>query len=121
MLATAFFSLWSMLYVAMIAWLGHRYIDVIEGSMPGSKIIQDNKKIFSGAGLAGVVYRVMMAANVLTFPRIYLRRGLADLTEINDFPGWLRKRLLFNVNAFFVTSAISFGLCGLFFYLYPQN
>lgn len=71
-----------------------RYLERIEGLLPNSTFISGNQKIFQQAGLMGKVIRTLLISILLTIPKVYTRRGLADPEEIRKFPTKLKNKLI---------------------------
>ncbi|MCF5732639.1 hypothetical protein [Pseudomonas syringae] len=66
--------------------IAHKYIDVVEGCLENSSYIEDNRRVWSNAGLLGKVMRGGIISMVLIMPRMYAKRGLVDIEELNRLP-----------------------------------
>ena len=67
-------------------YVAHTYIDRFERCLPNCKFIEDNKRVFSSAGLPGKIMRCNMIYCFLWIPSLGERRGLLDMKEIKRFP-----------------------------------
>ncbi|MDC3734805.1 hypothetical protein KDL27_03270 [Pseudomonas syringae pv. syringae] len=66
--------------------IAHKYIDVVEGCLEHSSYIEDNRRVWSNAGLLGKVMRGGIISMVLIMPRMHAKRGLVDIEELNRLP-----------------------------------
>ncbi len=98
---------WMTVSLGLMVYLACRYLDVIESELSGCSYIRDNRLNFSPAGLLGRVMRACLAANMLMMPGIFVRRGVADASEILRFPRAMRVRLLVSWGGL-VASAVIF-------------
>lgn len=69
-----------------VAVIAHKYIEVIESRLSNCPYIEDNKRVWSGAGLLGKVMRGGMISMVLVMPKMHARRGLIDTQELSRLP-----------------------------------
>lgn len=79
---------------------GCRHIDVVEGHLSSCKITRDYRKVFIASGLAGIAFRIGMAAMLLMIPKLFLYRGVADSEQIKKFPIVLKYKLLLRAYIF---------------------
>lgn len=98
---------WMMVSMGLMIFLACRYLDVIESKLVGCSYVRDNRLNFSSAGLLGKVMRASLAANMLMMPGIFVRRGVADASEISRFPRGLRIKMLISWGGL-MTSTILF-------------
>ncbi len=77
---------WMIVSLGFMVYLACRYLDVIESELSGCSYVRDNQLNFSSAGLLGRVMRTCLAANMLMMPGTFVRRGVADASEILRFP-----------------------------------
>lgn len=85
---------WMMVSMGFVIFLACRYLDEIESKLSGCSYVRDNRLNFSSAGLLGRVIRASLAANMLMMPGIFVRRGVADASEVSRFPRGLRVKIL---------------------------
>ncbi|WP_116583634.1 hypothetical protein [Pseudomonas sp. CC120222-01a] len=85
---------WMIISLIFMVYLACRYLDVIESELSGCSYVRDNRLNFSSAGLLGKVLRTCLAANMLMMPWIFVRRGVADASEILRFPRSVRIKML---------------------------
>lgn len=86
-LIAAIIILSSVITVCFSFYVDHTYINKFERCLPNCKFIEDNKRIFSSAGLSGKIMRCSMIYCYLwIIPGLGERRGLLDLKEIKRFP-----------------------------------
>jgi hypothetical protein len=85
---------WMMVSMGFMIFLACRYLDVIESKLSGCSYVRDNRLNFSSEGLLGRVMRTCLAANMLLMPGIFVRRGVADASEILRFPKRMRVKIL---------------------------
>ncbi|UVL78099.1 hypothetical protein LOY24_25925 [Pseudomonas putida] len=72
--------------VCVMIYLACRSIEAIEKSLAKCKYIQSNRENFSAAGLVGKLMRTCLAANMLMIPGLFVRKGLADISDLESFP-----------------------------------
>ncbi|MBA4702822.1 hypothetical protein NLO85_23545 [Pseudomonas savastanoi] len=82
-----------------IAFIAHKYIDLIEGDLPGCSYVSDTRKVWGSAGLLGKVMRGGIIATIIMMPKIHAKRGLVDGGEVEGLPRYY-KRLLVTPIAF---------------------
>ncbi|MGN8261009.1 hypothetical protein ACLEJW_16990 [Pseudomonas sp. SMSB3] len=80
--------------VSVMIYLAYRYTDDIETALPRCRYIQSNKENFSAAGLVGKIMRTCLAANMLMIPKLFVRKGVADASDVESFPGPMKRVLL---------------------------
>lgn len=80
--------------VCMMVYLACRYVKDIEAALSKCSYIQSNKDNFSSAGLVGKVMRTCLAANMLMIPGLFIRKGMADVSDVESFPKPIKKILL---------------------------
>lgn len=98
---------WMMASMGFMIFLACRYLDVVESKLSGCSYVRDNRLNFSSAGLLGRVMRACLAANMLMMPGIFVRRGVAEASEISRFPRGLRIKILISWGGL-MTSSILF-------------
>jgi hypothetical protein len=67
-------------------YVAHAYIEKFERCLPNCKFIEENKRVFSSAGLPGKMMRCSMIYWYLWIPSVGEKRGLLDRKEIKRFP-----------------------------------
>jgi hypothetical protein len=85
-LIAAIIILSSVITVCFSFYVAHTYIDKFERCLPNCKFIEDNKRVFSSAGLPGKIMRCNMIYCFLWIPSLGEKRGLLDIKEIKRFP-----------------------------------
>jgi hypothetical protein len=85
-LIAAIIILSSVITVCFSFYVAHTYIEEFERCLPNCKFIEDNKRVFSSAGLPGKIMRCNMIYCFLWIPGLGERRGLLDMKEIKRFP-----------------------------------
>jgi hypothetical protein len=85
-LIAAIIILSSVITVCFSFYVAHTYIEEFERCLPNCKFIEDNKRVFSSAGLSGKIMRCNMIYCFLWIPSLGERRGLLDMKEIKRFP-----------------------------------
>jgi hypothetical protein len=98
---------WMIVSLGLMIYLACRYLDVIESELSGCSYVRDNRLTFSSAGLLGRVMRTCLVANMLMMPGVFVRRGVADASEILRFPRAMRVRVLVSWGGL-VASAVIF-------------
>lgn len=67
-------------------YIAHAYTEKFENWLPNCKFIEQNKTVFSSAGLMGKTMRCSMIFIYLWIPGLGKKRGLVDIKEIERFP-----------------------------------
>ena len=98
---------WMMVSMSFMIFLACRYLDVVESKLSGCSYVRDNRLNFSSAGLLGRVMRISLVANMLLMPGVFVRRGIADASEISRFPRGFRIKILISWGGL-MTSTILF-------------
>lgn len=80
--------------MAVLVYVSHRYINVIEALLERSHYVRGVKENFSQAGLPGKVLRTCNIACLLTLPGPYLRRGFVNPEEMKNFPRAMKRVLV---------------------------
>jgi hypothetical protein len=62
-------------------------IDVL---LSDCSVVVDHKLTFGGLGIMGDIVRVGVVGTIFMFPKLYLRRGFIDLSQVTAFPKKLR-------------------------------
>lgn len=74
------------LNLALTIYIAHRKIDYIEGFLLNCNAITGEKKLWLHAGLMGKFFRLTNISFILLIPKIYARKNLIDIKEINNLP-----------------------------------
>ena len=106
------------LNLALTLYIAHRKIDYIEGLLSNCDAITGEKKLWLHAGLMGKFFRLTNISFILLIPKIYARKNLIDIEEINNLPSKIKTLLIFLGSSFFILSAAFFGL-GIFMHYLP--
>lgn len=80
--------------VCVMIYLACRFIEAIEKPLAKCKYIQSNRESFSAAGLVGKLMRTCLAANMLMIPGLFVRKGMADISDLESFPRSMKRVLL---------------------------
>lgn len=80
--------------VCVMIYFACRSIEAIEKALAKCKYIQDNRGDFSAAGLARKLMRTCLAANMLMIPGLFVRKGVADISDLESFPRSMERVLL---------------------------
>ncbi|MFK0313344.1 hypothetical protein ACIQUF_19200 [Pseudomonas sp. NPDC090233] len=80
--------------VCVMIYLACRYTDDIETALMKCSYIQSNKDNFSAAGFVGKLIRTCLAANMLMIPGLFVRKGVADASDVENFPRPMKRFLL---------------------------
>ncbi|QHG67632.1 hypothetical protein [Pseudomonas putida] len=99
---------WMMVSMGSVIFLACRYLDVVESKLSGCSYVRDNRLKFSSAGLLGRVLRVSFAANMLMMPWVFVRRGVADASEISRFPRGLKIKMLISWGGLMASATLFF-------------
>lgn len=84
-----------LLNVLVLTYLAHDHLENIERLLPNCKFVQENRSMYSTAGILGKTMRLCMIAGMLSTPKFYLRRNLADPIDTQDFPRKTKRLILF--------------------------
>ncbi|WP_122341208.1 hypothetical protein [Pseudomonas caricapapayae] len=97
--------------VAMML-IAHIYIETIESRLSNCSYIEDNKRVWSNAGLLGKVMRGGIISMVLIMPNMHAKRGLVDAQELSRLPKRYRYLLMmpFIVCCFLLVFLIALSL-----------
>jgi hypothetical protein len=74
--------------------IAYKYIDKVELLLPKSKMVAYNKKNMAGLGLYGKVTRFFMVGVMMLFWRVFNKKGLIDVVELERVPRHLRCAIL---------------------------
>ena len=77
-----------------LIYLAHRYVEYFEALLPGSALVDVNKKNFVHAGLLGKMVRVCLIALMLSVPNFCVRRNFLKMEEGDRFPIGFRRVLV---------------------------
>lgn len=92
----SFLTLASLLIsLAALSCIACRHIETIESQLTNCKFVQGNRSLYSPAGMLGKCMRLCMIAGMLSTPNFYIRRNLADPTDIQSIPPRTKRLLLF--------------------------
>ena len=80
--------------VCVMVYLACRSIEAIEKALAKCKYIQSNRENFSAAGLVGKLRRTCLAAHMLMIPGLFVRKGVADVSDLENFPRPIKRVLL---------------------------
>lgn len=80
--------------MCVMVCLACRSIEVIERYLAKCKYIQSNRANFSAAGVVGKLMRTCLAANMLMIPGLFVRKGMADVSDLESFPRSIKRVLL---------------------------
>ncbi|WP_407315945.1 hypothetical protein [Pseudomonas sp. nanlin1] len=74
--------------LAMVAqcYVAHKYTERFESLLIHCAFITNNKNAFQHRGLPGKLMRTGLISLVLATPKIFVRRGLIDVREVQRFP-----------------------------------
>lgn len=79
--------------VAMVC-LACRSVELIEKHLTKCLYVQSNRENLSSAGFAGRLMRICLAANMLMMPGLFVRKGIADVSDLESFPRSIKRVLL---------------------------
>ncbi|MQG93598.1 hypothetical protein [Pseudomonas sp. MN1F] len=103
-----------------LTYIAHKKIEEIELLLNNCDFVKGNTAIYSHAGLPGKAIRLCMIAGMLSTPIFYIRRKLANPSDIKNFPRRTRQILLF-FWYYLLTSTLSLIILGsIVKYLDPQ-
>lgn len=77
-----------------IAYIAHKYIEVIEGFLTNCPYVSDTRKVWCSAGLLGKVMRGGIIATIVMMPKIHAKRGLVDAREVESLPDFYKRILV---------------------------
>ena len=98
-----------MIGVGLMIYLAYRYLDLIESELSGCSYVRGNQMNFSSAGFLGRVLRTCLAANMLMMPGVFVRRGVADASEISRFPKGVRLKMLISWGGLMASTLLFFA------------
>lgn len=109
-----------LLYInfAITIYIAFRKIEEIEKLLPNCEMIPGEKKLWLHAGLIGKVFRVNNISLILMFPRIFARKQLINIKEINSLPSKIKTLLIIIGAAQLILTIAFFGL-GIFMHYLP--
>ncbi len=64
--------------------------DKIDVLLSDCSVVVDHKLTFGGLGIMGDIVRVGVVGTIFMFPKLYLRRGFINLSQVAAFPKKLR-------------------------------
>ena len=90
----------------------HIYTDKAERLLPNSRLVKDNKKLFSHMGLLGKATSNGVISYILLMPKLIAKKGLVDVTEVHNFPRKLKLILILSwgSNSFFFFALIALNV-----------
>jgi len=95
--------------VCVMIYLACRFMETIEKSLAKCKYIQSNRESFSAAGLVGKLMRTCLAANMLMIPGLFVRKGVADISDLESFPKSMKRVLLSSWVGLVVSTTLFFA------------
>lgn len=86
-------------FLAMVAFLVQmcvaiRHLDEIEGLLSKSDFVLGNRKLYLHAGLLGKIMRICTISTLLTTPYLFVRKGLVDEAQLQNFPAPMKRLLV---------------------------
>lgn len=99
-------------------YIAHRKIDHIESFLLNCDMITGEKKLWEHAGLLGKVIRLTNISFILLSPKIYTKRKLIDIQEINKLPSKIKTPLIAIGLAYIISFVALLGL-GVFMHYLP--
>ncbi|NWL08530.1 hypothetical protein DM807_21925 [Pseudomonas hunanensis] len=106
---------------AIMVYVAHRKIDYIESLLLNCASISGEKKLWLHAGLLGKVLRLSNISFMLLTPKIFARKNLIDIKEINNLPSEIKTPLIIIGAVQLILTIAFFGLCILTHYLPPLS
>jgi len=106
------------LNLAITIYIAHRKIDHIESFLLNCEMIMDEKNSWAHAGLLGKVIRLTNISLILLSPKIYTKRKLLDIDEINNLPSKIKTPLIAIGLAYIISFFALIGL-GIFMHYLP--
>ncbi|MCS4066048.1 hypothetical protein [Pseudomonas putida] len=94
--------------VCVMIYLACRFIEAIEKPLAKCKYIQSNRESFSAAGLVGKLMRTCLAANMLMIPGLFVRKSMADISDLESFPRSMKRVLLSSWMGLVVSTTLFF-------------
>ncbi|RMS75836.1 hypothetical protein ALP59_103110 [Pseudomonas savastanoi] len=82
------------LVLVVIMLIAHMYVEAIESRLSNCSYIEDNRRVWSNAGLLGKVMRGGIISMVLIMPKMHAKRGLIDVQELSRLPQRYRYLLM---------------------------
>lgn len=104
--------------LAITIYIAHRKIDHIESFLLNCDRVTSEKELWQHAGLMGKVIRLTNISFILLTPKIYKKRKLIDIDEINKLPSKFKPPLIAIGVAFTISFIALLGL-GVFMYYLP--
>jgi hypothetical protein len=99
-------------------YIAHRKIDHIESFLLNCDKVTGEKELWQHAGLMGKVIRLTNISFILLTPKIYTKRKLIDIDEINKLPSEIKTPLIAIGVAFTISFIALLGL-GVFMHYLP--
>jgi len=89
----------SILFLGVVSacWIllsSYRFTEMVESYLNKSRFVENNRKVFSHAGLMGLLIRNCAMALMFLIPRLCERRGLIEKDELLNLPIHLKRKLL---------------------------
>lgn len=86
-------------FLAIVAFLVQMYVairhlDEVEGLLSKSDFVLGNRKIYLHAGLLGKIMRICTISTLLTTPYLFVRKGLVDEAQLQNFPAPMKRLLV---------------------------
>lgn len=72
--------------VCISFYVAHAYTEKFENCLPSCRFVEQNKKVFSTAGLLGKIMRCNMIYLYLWMPSVGEKKGLVNIKDIERFP-----------------------------------
>jgi len=104
--------------LAITIYIAHRKIDYIESFLLNCDMVTSEKELWQHAGLMGKVIRLTNISFILLTPKIYTKRKLIDIDEINKLPSKIKTSLIAIGVAFTISFIALLGL-GVFMHYLP--
>ncbi|MGF6394021.1 hypothetical protein QFZ86_002948 [Pseudomonas plecoglossicida] len=104
--------------LAITIYIAHSKIDHIESFLLNCNMITGEKKLWVHAGLLGKVIRLTNISFILLTPKIYTKRKLIDIEEINKLPSKIKTPLIAIGLAYTISFVALLGL-GVFMHYLP--
>ena len=95
----------------------HIYTEKAESLLPNSKLVKDNKKLFSQMGLMGKDTSNGVITHILLMPKLFAKKGLVDANEVKNFPRKLKLilTLSWGSSSFFLFALIAVDIYSRYF------
>ncbi|MFK0309836.1 hypothetical protein ACIQUF_01215 [Pseudomonas sp. NPDC090233] len=78
------------LLIIVQCYVAHKYTERLEAMLTNCSFVIGNKQTFQHAGLLGKVMRTGLISVMLAVPKLFRRRGLIDVDEVQRFPPRLK-------------------------------